>query len=586
MLRCRRVPKLGFRRVLVVLLTSMLSVAGLLMPVTSAYADRNGLTCRYKGTLQGGMVMTGNGLLFNNGRAPANVDNITGQPTSYSYTTRDDSSRADLVLPADATVVKAMAYVYGSQYYAPGSPYYSSPDTFQMRTPAAGYQRLTADGWDNVLYNNGTYGNNHQAYRDVTDLVRAGGSGSYGIGDTPFYQNYGSRGFGGWALAVVYSSPSATMTQVALCDQWARMNGTAVTNTFDLGTTPYSGAALKRASVFATATYGDVNYGDSIKVNGNRVSDALNPATDWGNGTCSQYGSDIPGRSPNYGTGWGNAGMPCPDMDVDTIDITRIAPTGRTFSVVQGREGSIEEIGYGVVGFMFESQPSPRLDLAKTGELDDTDGDGKANPGETVSYGYTVSNTGNTTVDGIVVADDHIPAPSAVVCDRTRLTVGESTSCTATYTVTEADAKAGSITNTAVARGQDPAGTAVASPERQVTIPAGPAPVKVALEKVVTKAPTPVSGSPGSYETTYELRVANAGPAATYDLRDTLRYGSGVNITSASVANTAPGGLTPVAGWDGRGQVAIANGQPIGAGTEGAPASHVWQATEIGRAHV
>ncbi|MEK2492765.1 hypothetical protein WN990_24750 [Kitasatospora purpeofusca] len=579
MLRCRQAWKLGFRRVLVVLLTSLLSVAGVLTPVSSAFADRNGLTCRYKDTLQGGMVMTGNAFSFTNGKGPANVDNVVGQPTTYAYTTRNDSSRADLRLPADATVVKAMAYVYGSQYYAPGTANYSSPSSFQMRTPAAGYTRLTADGWDNVLYNNGTYGNNHQAYRDVTDLVKAGGSGSYGFGDTPFYTNYGSRGFGGWALAVVYSSPSASLTQVALCDQWARMNGTAVTNTFDLGTTPFSGAALKRASIFATATYGDVNYGDSIKVNGNRVSDDQNPATDWGNGTCSQYGSDIPGRNPSYGTGWGNAGMPCPDMDVDTIDITGIAPTGRTFSVVQGRESSIEEIGYGVVGFMFESQPAPKLDLAKTGELDDTNGDGKANPGETVSYGYTVSNTGNTTVDDIVVADDRIPAPATVVCDRTRLLVGGSTPCTATYTVTEADARAGRITNTAVARGKDPAGTAVTSPERQVTIPAGPAPVTVALEKVVTKAPTPVPGSPGTYETTYELRVANAGPATTYDLRDTLKYGSGVNITSASVANTSPGGLTPVAGWDGRDRVAVATGQPIGAGTEAAPVPHVWRAT-------
>ncbi|MGW2401704.1 DUF7927 domain-containing protein [Kitasatospora sp. NPDC001664] len=576
--RARPVADL-LHRVLSVLLTTLLSVAAVMVPAFPAHAERTGLTCRYKDTLQGGMVMTGNGLLFQNGKGPANVDNLTGQSTNYAYTTRNDSSRADLVLPADATVVKAMAYVYGSQYYAPGSPYYANPDTFQMRTPAADYQRLTADGVDNVLYNNGTYGNNHQAYRDVTALVRAGGSGSYGFGDTPYYTNYGSRGFGGWALAVVYSSPSAPMTQVALCDQWARMNGTAVSNTFDLGVTPYSGAQLKRASIYATATYGDVNYGDSIQVAGRQVSDSANPATDWANGTCTQYGNDIPGRNPSSGTGWGNVAMPCPDMDVDTIDITSIAPTTRTFSVVQGRESSIEEIGYGVVGFTFEPKADPKLDLAKTGKLNDTNGDGKANPGETISYGYTVTNTGNITVSSITVADDKITAPGAVSCAKTTLLVGESTTCTATYTVTAADATAGSVTNHATAKGKDPNGTEVTTPQRQVTIPAGPAPVRVTLDKTVTKAPAPVPGSPGTYETQYELKVGNAGSATTYDLNDALKYGTGLTVTSASVTNTTPGGLSPVAGWDGRGQVKVAQNQAIAAGTEAAPATHVWRVT-------
>ncbi|WP_345282344.1 DUF7507 domain-containing protein [Kitasatospora albolonga] len=108
-------------------------------------------------------------------------------------------------------------------------------------------------------------------------------------------------------------------------------------------------------------------------------------------------------------------------MDVDTIDITSIAPTTRTFSVVQGRESSIEEIGYGVVGFTFEPKADPKLDIAKTGKLNDTNGDGKANPGETISYGYTVTNTGNITVSSITVADDKITAPGAVSCAKTTL---------------------------------------------------------------------------------------------------------------------------------------------------------------------
>ena len=76
-------------------------------------------------------------------------------------------------------------------------------------------------------------------------------------------------------------------------------------------------------------------------------------------------------------------------------------------------------------------------------------------PGDTITYDYLVSNTGNVTITSpISVSDDKIVAPNAVSCPA--LTGGElapdaSITCEATYTVTQADVDAGFVTNIASA---------------------------------------------------------------------------------------------------------------------------------------
>ena len=74
--------------------------------------------------------------------------------------------------------------------------------------------------------------------------------------------------------------------------------------------------------------------------------------------------------------------------------------------------------------------------------------------GETISYQITVTNDGNVTISNITVTDaltgDSWPVGS--------LTVGASRTFETSYTVTEADVVAGSVTNTATATGEDPDG--------------------------------------------------------------------------------------------------------------------------------
>lgn len=92
---------------------------------------------------------------------------------------------------------------------------------------------------------------------------------------------------------------------------------------------------------------------------------------------------------------------------------------------------------------------APRLSLLKS-----------ANPtlvtgvGQTITYTYTLKNTGNTDLTSpFSVTDDKISAPNSVNCSSaiSPIPVGGSTTCTATYTVTSGDETAGSITNHATA---------------------------------------------------------------------------------------------------------------------------------------
>ena len=92
--------------------------------------------------------------------------------------------------------------------------------------------------------------------------------------------------------------------------------------------------------------------------------------------------------------------------------------------------------------------------------------------GDTIDYSFVVENTGNVTLTGITVDD---PLVGAVDCPVTTLAPTESTTCTATYTLTQADVDAGHVANTATVTGTDPNDTDVdASDSTDTPIPAGP----------------------------------------------------------------------------------------------------------------
>ena len=72
--------------------------------------------------------------------------------------------------------------------------------------------------------------------------------------------------------------------------------------------------------------------------------------------------------------------------------------------------------------------------------------------GQTINYSYVLKNTGNVTLSGpFTVTDDK----ATVTCppDVTSLAVGDTLTCSATHTITQADLENGKVTNTATASG-------------------------------------------------------------------------------------------------------------------------------------
>ncbi len=130
--------------------------------------------------------------------------------------------------------------------------------------------------------------------------------------------------------------------------------------------------------------------------------------------------------------------------------------------------------------------------------------------GETVQYTFAVANTGNVTLHDLAIVDT-FDAPAGpplgpITCGATVLAPGADTSCTASYTVTQADIDAGTIHNTATAQAADPDSTPVSSDPSDATVSATASP---SLSLVKSAAPASVSAV--GDEVSYEFLVTNTG---------------------------------------------------------------------------
>ncbi len=93
--------------------------------------------------------------------------------------------------------------------------------------------------------------------------------------------------------------------------------------------------------------------------------------------------------------------------------------------------------------------------------------------GQTLTYHYLVTNTGNGTLHNVGVTDDHVSAGS-ISCPQPTLAAGASETCTGTYTTTQADTDTGAVTTTSTAAAKDPSNATVSSVSSTVTVSGTP----------------------------------------------------------------------------------------------------------------
>ncbi|MFJ2897831.1 hypothetical protein ACIO87_23435 [Streptomyces sp. NPDC087218] len=157
-------------------------------------------------------------------------------------------------------------------------------------------------------------------------------------------------------------------------------------------------------------------------------------------------------------------------------------------------------------------------------------------PGDKVTYTYTVTNTGNATLTGIGVTDDLVPG---VRCEAMALAPGASTTCTGTYTVTEADAERGTVINVAAAHGRSGSTEVVSEPD-EVTLRAETEP-RLHLTKTVDDSRVYRPGD----KVTYTYTVTNTGSQELTGVSVTDDRVPGVTCRATTLA---PGASTTCTG--------------------------------------
>nr|WP_313372702.1 choice-of-anchor D domain-containing protein [Brucella intermedia] len=184
------------------------------------------------------------------------------------------------------------------------------------------------------------------------------------------------------------------------------------------------------------------------------------------------------------------------------------------------------------------------MTIEKTGTLNDKDGDGLLDQGESISYSFLVRNTGNVTLTNVTVNDPLLTnAGIAVTPGPQTLAPGASVTFTATYEPTQAEIDAGKVENTATGTGTPPTGVPIVSPPDTVVVPPDET-ASMTIDKQAELDDRNGNGliDPGeSIAYTFVVKNTGAVTLSNVSVDDPLLANAGVAIEPASVASLAPG---------------------------------------------
>lgn len=178
----------------------------------------------------------------------------------------------------------------------------------------------------------------------------------------------------------------------------------------------------------------------------------------------------------------------------------------------------------------------PGIHLEKT-VTDSPDADTRGSLGETLTYGFTVTNVGSTTLTDVTISDALLGL-AAAPCAST-LAPGAATTCpllpTPTYVVTAADVAAGVVHNLATATGTPPDGPDVSDSD-DAEVPTGPG-TPLPADLAIVKTTSISLATPGDL-VTFTLRAVNSGSGEARDVLVTDVLPAGTAFVSASPACT------------------------------------------------
>jgi hypothetical protein len=304
------------------LLGATLALAVLVAPASAADTP---FTARFSETVRGDISAVGNTLmtcssaatnctaaqnrtasgsaLNNNSYTMGRVD-VDGDASTF------DSSSATVALPAGSTVEWAGLYwaadtTAGALGTAAPTP--SSRGTVRFKVGADAYQTISASASD--VIGSTTQPNRYRAFRDVTSLLPATGSGTYTVANVQ--AGTGADRFAGWALFIAYREPSQALRRLNVYDGLGTVDSShTFTTTIAPFHTPVAGPVTTRSGLLTFE--GDAGLAtETARFNGQVLTDALNPASNPMNSTIGSGGALLTAKSPNYANQLG--------VDLDTF---------------------------------------------------------------------------------------------------------------------------------------------------------------------------------------------------------------------------------------------------------------------------
>ncbi|WP_414052100.1 DUF7507 domain-containing protein [Macrococcus animalis] len=144
------------------------------------------------------------------------------------------------------------------------------------------------------------------------------------------------------------------------------------------------------------------------------------------------------------------------------------------------------------------------IDLEKTSDVT------SAKVGDTITYTFTVTNTGTVTLKDVKVTDAMFP--EGITLATTTLKPGETTTGTASKVVTQEDIDGGKVTNTATTTGTPPGDTPPPTDEDTVEVPTNPA-TSISIDKTTT-----ATGLVVGEAVDYTFTVTNTGNVTLKDV--------------------------------------------------------------------
>jgi uncharacterized repeat protein (TIGR01451 family) len=401
----------------------LLSIA--ICSVTNAQTTINAYAQVYSANLKGGTTVLGNTsmAITTGGVIQANLMNETPDANGLVTSGNDNknmqfvdidgvaltknSTSADLVLPAGTNTIKFARLYWGGRIN--NAAITSDPDTLRkakIRFGSGAYQNILAPSGSVDVFAVTPTEKTYQTYVDVTAYLQANGAGTYTVADVPATPGAIDRGgeYAGWSIVVAYENTNSLLNSVRIYHGYSSIAANnSLSVTLNGLNVPNNSLSAGDAVMSTMAWEGDGNLGasanntagDFMQVNGIAVSNAVNPATNFWNGSISKNGVSITTKNPNFRNQMG--------IDIDEVNVGTgfgILPNATSVTLKFGTEADQYYPSY----FAFALRvKDPLVTIAKT--VADANGNNTIESNEVLTYTLSGKNIGPGVAYNVAIVD-------------------------------------------------------------------------------------------------------------------------------------------------------------------------------------